>query len=510
MPRPSSRVSSPTVPGFACWLRVGSLCGSPGSASFLSGRWQRLPPWSSFGSGRSRSGPISMPPTTRSPSSADASTAFRSPSSSPRLGSRCCRCPSSSFDSSSGWRFWPGAAATCQSVSAPCGRRSSGATTCARRKSRRSSAGWRSSRAGGLCRRSRRSVGAISTSSSRSSTRALFGATTAASRCSRRFASTQPSGSPSAVRPTGWRERLRPEWDNFRAVFAWSLESGEFELGLRLAGAVSFAWLDRNLLAEGNRLFEALVPAARDSDEAVMAKALFAWGMIASVQSDWARTKELGEEALEIFRRRGDVLGIAWTLTNLAVVPLEYGRAEEARAMLDEAAELYRGAGSEGGQRRIGHLYAQLAAETGDTERARKELRESAERSLASGEDFSAATTLHSLGDVELTDGAIDAAAAAYAEALSVAWSTGAQRVVCYSLAGLAAVAAERGQLEEAAFLWGFVERYEERLTFTLRRRSRYAERLDPAAKAHPERWQAGRDLDVGAAVEYALSLDAD
>src|ERR671914_2189946 len=307
--------------------------------------------------------------------------------------------------------------------------------------------------------------------------------------------------------PTGWRERLRPEWDNFRAVFAWSLETGEFELGLRLAGAVSFAWLDRNLLAEGNRLFEALVPAARDSDEAVMAKAPFAWGMIASVQSDWARTKELGEEALEIFRRRGDELGIAWTLTNLAVVPLEFGRAEEARAMLDEAAELYRGAGSEGGQRRIGHLYAQLAAETGDTELARKELRESAERSLAAGEEFSAGTTLHSLGDVELTDAAIDAAAAAYAEALEVAWSTGAQRVVCYSLAGLAAVAAERGQLEEAAFLWGFVERYEERLTFTLRRRSRYSERLDAAVAAHPERWQAGRDLDVGAAVEYALSL---
>jgi len=305
--------------------------------------------------------------------------------------------------------------------------------------------------------------------------------------------------------PTDWRERLRPEWDNFRVVFAWSLETGQFELGLRLAGAVSFAWLDRNLLAEGNRLFEALLPAAPDVDELVRAKALFAWGMIASVQSDWSRTKELGEEALEIFRRRGDALGTAWTLTNLAVVPLELGRPEEARAMLDEADELYRSAGSGGGQRRLGHLYAHLAAETGNSDLARKQLRESAELSLAAGEDFSASTTLHSLGDVELTDGAIDAAAEAYAEALRVAWNTGAQRVVCYALAGLSVVAAERSRLEDAALLWGFVERYEERLTFTLRRRSRYAEPLDAAAAAHPDRWQAGRDLDVGAAVEYAL-----
>jgi predicted ATPase len=305
--------------------------------------------------------------------------------------------------------------------------------------------------------------------------------------------------------PTGWRERLRPEWDNFRAAFAWSLETGESELGLRLAGAVSFGWLDRNLLAEGNRLFEALLPAAPDADELVRAKALFAWGMIASVQNDWVRTQELGEEALEIFRRRGHALGMAWTLLNLAVVPLDLGRAEEARAMLDEADALLRSEGGGGGMRRLGHLYAQLAAETGDPDQARKQLRESAERSLAAGEDFSASTALHSLGDVELTDGAVDAAAAAYAEALQVAWGTGAQRVVCYALAGLAAVAAERGRLEDAALLWGFVERYEERLTFTLRRRSRYADRLDAAAAAHPERWKAGRNLDVGAAVHHAL-----
>jgi predicted ATPase/predicted negative regulator of RcsB-dependent stress response len=305
--------------------------------------------------------------------------------------------------------------------------------------------------------------------------------------------------------PTGWRERLRPEWDNFRAAFAWSLEAGESELGLRLAGAVSFGWLDRNLLAEGNRLFEALLPAAPDADELVRAKALFAWGMIASVQSDWVRTKEHGEQALEIFRRRGHALGTAWTLLNLAVVPLDLGRAEEARAMLDEADALLRSEGGGGGLRRLGHLYAQLAAETGDSDLARKQLRESAERSLAAGEDFSASTALHSLGDVELTEGEIDAARAAYAEALEVAWGTGAQRVICYALAGLAAVAAERGQLEAAALLWGFVERYEERLTFTLRRRSLYAERLEPAAEAHRERWRAGRDLDVGAAVEYAL-----
>jgi predicted ATPase/class 3 adenylate cyclase len=308
--------------------------------------------------------------------------------------------------------------------------------------------------------------------------------------------------------PTGWRERLRPEWDNFRAVFGWSLDAGELELGLRLAGALSFAWFDRDLLAEGERVFEALLKSDPEVGETVRAKALFSWSLIAGVRSDPQRAQELGEEALELFRRAGHSTGIAWTLTNLAVVPIEYGRPEEARAMLEEAEELHRAEGNEGGLRRTLHLRGQVAAEMGDTEGGRRQLRESAELSRAAGEDFSVASSLHSLGDIELADGEVETAAEAYAEALRVAWETGAHRLVCYSLAGLAAVAAERGRPDAAALLWGFVERYEERLTFTLRRRMLYAERLDPVAEAHRDRLEAGRGLETGAAVGYALSLE--
>jgi predicted ATPase/class 3 adenylate cyclase len=311
------------------------------------------------------------------------------------------------------------------------------------------------------------------------------------------------------VGPTGWRERLRPEWDNFRAVFAWSLEAGETGLGLRLAGASSFAWLDQNRLAEGNRVFEALLGADAGVEDRVRAKALFSWGLIAGVGNDWRRAQELGEKALDVFRHADDRPGIAWTLTTLAALPVELGTPEDALPLLDEADALHRAHGDPGGLRRTLHVRGQVAAGMGDTERGREALRESAELSRAAGEDFSVASSLHALGDVELADGRVDAAAEAYAEALRVAWDTGADRLVCYSLAGLGSIAAERGELEAAALLWGFVERYEERLTFTLRRRALYAERLDPAAAKRPDRWEAGQRLDVGAAVDYALSLEA-
>ena len=160
--------------------------------------------------------------------------------------------------------------------------------------------------------------------------------------------------------------------------------------------------------------------------------------------------------------------------------------------------------------RRTLHLRGQTAFELGNVQQSRKQLREAARLAGGAGEEFSAASSLHALGDVELSDEGVEAAADAYEEALRIAWNGGADRLVCYSLAGLAAVAAERDQAEAAALLWGFVERYEEQLTFTLRRRSLYADRLDPAAEAHRDRWEAGRELDVGAAVGYALALAPD
>ena len=130
-------------------------------------------------------------------------------------------------------------------------------------------------------------------------------------------------------------------------------------------------------------------------------------------------------------------------------------------------------------------------------------MRESAERSREEGDVFSAASSLHSLGDIELEAGDVDAAETAYVDGLRVAWEAGLDRLVCYGLAGLGAVAAERGDTERAAQLWGFVEAYEERLQFTLRGRALYEQRL--AGVAGTDAYEAGRRLDVSAVVETVV-----
>ena len=78
--------------------------------------------------------------------------------------------------------------------------------------------------------------------------------------------------------------------------------------------------------------------------------------------------------------------------------------------MLDEAEDLHRKLGLPGGLRRVLHLQGQQAAAVGDLDRGRRMLRESADLSLDADDRFSAASSLHSLGDLDLDAGDTEAA----------------------------------------------------------------------------------------------------
>jgi predicted ATPase len=303
-------------------------------------------------------------------------------------------------------------------------------------------------------------------------------------------------------------ERFHTEWENVRSGLSWALESGETELGLRLAGSLATVWLDRNVAVEGQRWFRELLARSEGVDRFVRAKALVTASNVAGVRGDTDLAIAWSEEALAEFGELGSEAGIAWALANLAIAPLEEGRLDEARAMLEEAEALHLKVNSPRGLRRVRHLLGQQAFAAGDVERSRLLLRESTDLSVAADDKFGAASSLHTLGDVELVSGEIEAAEEAYAGALRFAWDSSSDRLVCYCLAGLGAVAAEQGNAERAALLWGFAEAYEARLRFTMRWRSEYAERLDPVAAAHPEQHEAGRRLDVDAAVEIALDSE--
>ena len=211
-----------------------------------------------------------------------------------------------------------------------------------------------------------------------------------------------------------WLERLGEEHDNIRAALRWSIDSGEPEAGLRIAGALWRFWQVRSHLAEGRRWVEELlvVPAAQARTTA-RAKALGAEGSLAYFTSDRETLRRAYEESLAIYRELGDRKGEAEGRYNLAFAHLLAHELGPARELLEET--------------------LQIQGELGDTVRQ--------------------AHAKAALGLISLQEGDLDASAALTEAALGTFMDAGDEWGVTWTSGQLAAVALRRGDYERSRSL---------------------------------------------------------
>jgi predicted ATPase/DNA-binding SARP family transcriptional activator len=280
------------------------------------------------------------------------------------------------------------------------------------------------------------------------------------------------------VRESAWNRLLRAEHPNVAAALAWTADSGQVQLGLRIASALWFFWLDRDYLMSGDHWLSLLLGRPVEIAPAIRAKALLAAANVADVRGDRLRAERHALEALDLCRALHDDAGVAWALLLSSVGNTHRGEHDQGRRKLEEALPLHRSAGDELGARRCLQLLGNLSIELGDYTRARRLLEEVVESARAEGNLFQAAAALHSLADAELEAGATDRAIELYEGALAASRELGAHRISCFCLAGLGAALAVRGEAISAAKLWYAVLELEQMLGFRLRSRTRYERRI--------------------------------
>ncbi|HEY2803649.1 MAG TPA: adenylate/guanylate cyclase domain-containing protein, partial [Actinomycetota bacterium] len=116
-----------------------------------------------------------------------------------------------------------------------------------------------------------------------------------------------------------WLDRLEEEHDNIRAALQWSIDSGEPEPGLWLAGSLWRFWQVRGHIGEGQVWVAELLSApAAQARTPARAKALGASGSLAYYHGDWAHVRPPYEEAFEIAEDVGDVRAKAEASYNLS------------------------------------------------------------------------------------------------------------------------------------------------------------------------------------------------
>jgi predicted ATPase/DNA-binding SARP family transcriptional activator len=362
-----------------------------------------------------------------------------------------------------------------------------------------------------------------------------------------------------------WLARLDAEQANLSAAFGWALDTGRFDVPLRLGAALWRYWEARGSIADARRRLDDAL--ARSNGEAVDARAaaLFASGRIALRQGDLEHAQSVFDEARTLFGTAGAKGGTALCTAGLSWIAHILGPAGDAVPLAQEAVALARESGEEwivadalnnlgvalraardlrGSQvaleeslalrRRIGDLEGVTAGLNGlgliaigedDFERAEILFREAFAISERRGDLFYDAAKDVVFGYIAFGRGDRDRATMHCVRALESCRAHGYQQFAAYVLETLAGVAAAEGRLRQAGRLLGAAVAISDRLrgagTSTQSSgveydwEARAVKRvLDDARRAlGPEAWEAavdeGRALDVDEAIAYAAEWTA-
>ncbi len=252
-----------------------------------------------------------------------------------------------------------------------------------------------------------------------------------------------------------WLERFTLEHDNFRASLEWLTATGDADWGLRLGTALFRFWEMREYLAEGrDRLGKLLKLPGAAAPTKARARALFAAGVLAIEQGDYASSDALVRESLEIARQLGDKQGAAVSLNALAVNARDQGDVAVARSLFEESLALWRESGDQKAVARSLSNLANVVKLQGDYAGARALYAECLSIFRGLQDHAGVAWSLNYQGDVARDQGESEAARALYEQGLAIFRELGDRWGIAGTLADLGSLAREQGNYPAARSLY--------------------------------------------------------
>ena len=238
---------------------------------------------------------------------------------------------------------------------------------------------------------------------------------------------------------------LALEHDNFRAALEWLTATGDAEWGLRLGTALFRFWDMREFLAEGrDRLAKLLKIAGAATRTKVRERALFAAGVLAGEQGDYASADSLMRESLDIARELNDKQGAAVSLNALGVLARDRGNVAEAYSLFEDSLVLWRELGDQKAVARSLSNLANVAKLRGDYPRARSLYAECLSIFRGVGDLPGVAWSLNYQGDIARDQGDSAAARTLYEQGMAIFQELGDRWGIAGTLADLGSLAREQ------------------------------------------------------------------
>lgn len=319
-----------------------------------------------------------------------------------------------------------------------------------------------------------------------------------------------------------WYAKLAAEHDNIRAALAWSLDSGEAEPGLRMAGALWRFWYYQGYVPEGTGWVErllALENAGAASPEA-RARALLSGGTLAfflpasyeQQGEDWCR------EALQLAQELEETALAARAMIRLAgFLVKKPDTYEEGMAFVEQSLALYQQLDDSAGVAFALNTTGELARERGDYVKAATAYEEFLRLVRQLGDRSRETVALLNLAYVTQQQGDSARAEALSREGLTLSRNLGSEPMAVGFLIALAGPASATDRLKRAARLLGAARALNEKLGLAEnpadqiefeRYLAATREQLDETA--FESAWGEGRAMSYQRAAAYALGQEAD
>jgi len=266
----------------------------------------------------------------------------------------------------------------------------------------------------------------------------------------------EEAGKDAATNQTAWLDQFEIENDNFRVALDWLTETGQAEWGLRLGVALFRFWEMREHLSEGrDRLGKLLTLPAASAPANPRLRALFAAGVLASVQGDFVSAETLILESLAIARELGDNHSIAVALNALAVNARDLENLPAARSLFEESLAVWRNLRDLGAVARALSNIASIVSLQSDFAYAGLLYQESLSIFRELGDHTGFAWALNHQGDVARDRGDSAAARSLYEQSLAAFRQLDDRWGIAGSLADLGNLAREQQDYRAADSLYG-------------------------------------------------------
>jgi non-specific serine/threonine protein kinase len=312
-----------------------------------------------------------------------------------------------------------------------------------------------------------------------------------------------------------WLRRLDAEIDNLRAALTWLLEQRATEAALRLAIALAenFWWV-RSGFREGRAALEQAL-ALGDGPSLLEIGALWRVGMMAHHAGDYSAARDFAQRALSRARAEHDTHGEAFTRMLLSMLARRHEQRDEALTQVEAAIVLFQPNGRSLDLANAFNRHAIVLAQLGEYDRAESRYEEAWAIFAELGDVTGGEIVLSNLADLARRRGQLERALQLFRQAVRRCWENADAIGAGETIAGVAAIVAEQGHHELAAFLLGGVDALCER--FGMAPYGLFQEAYDDglarvtsslSEEAFTRAVEAGRRLSLDRVVAAALAPD--